>query len=192
MADTARSEMADTAKQREKRVRERKARRKQKAEELKDNPVEPVPVVGALEGIADVPEEANPVEKSAAAEAPQEGRVELEEEASEAGNLEAAEANRAEVVPSGQVSQKKEAISMGLMQERDVGKLLRNRDLMDQVVTGLTENSQSMDTLVEDIANKIKVAMENDSDLRQRLIKAAIANEAFRKKLVRKLIDELS
>ncbi len=79
--------MADTAKQREEKVRERKARPKRKVEEPTNNPVKPVPVVGAVEGIAEVPEEANPVGKSAAAEAPQEGRVELEEEASEAGNL---------------------------------------------------------------------------------------------------------
>ncbi len=60
------------------------------------------------------------------------------------------------------------------------------------MVTGLVENSQTMDTLAEDMASKIQDALENDTDLRQRLINAAIANEAFRNKLVRKLIDELS
>ena len=73
-----------------------------------------------------------------------------------------------------------------------MGKLLRNKELMDQVVTGLVENSQTMDTLAEDMAGKIQDAMENDPDLRQRLINAAIANEAFRNKLVSKIIDGLS
>ena len=81
---------------------------------------------------------------------------------------------------------------MGLTQERNVGKLLRNKELMDHVVTGLVENSQTMDTLAEDMAGKIQDAMENDPDLRQRLINAAIANEAFRNKLVSKIIDGLS
>ena len=176
--------MADTAKQREGRVRERKPKQKRKVEKTTDNPVESVPVVEAVEGKAEVPE--------AAKEAAQEGIVELEVEAGETRNLAAPEAQQEQAVPSRQVSQKKEAISMGLTQKRDVGKLLRNKELMDQVVTGLVENSQTMDTLAEDIAGKIQDAMENDPDLRQRLINAAIANEVFRNKLVRKLIDQLS
>tara|TARA_B100000315_G_scaffold221199_1_gene224431 strand:+ start:515 stop:706 length:192 start_codon:yes stop_codon:yes gene_type:complete len=62
---------------------------------------------------------------------------------------------------------------------------------MDQVVTGLVEDTQTMDTLADDIADKVQDAFEEDPDLRQRLITAAIANEAFKRKLVKKLVDDL-
>ncbi len=185
--------MANTAKQREGSVRGRKPRQKRKVEKTTDSPVEPVPVVEAVVGKARAPKPATQTRKPKAKEPAQEGMVESsEEEAGEARNLAAPEPHQEQVVPSRRVSKKKEAISMGLTQERNVGKLLRNKELMDQVVTGLVENSQTMDTLAGDMASKIQDAMENDTDLRQRLINAAIANEAFRNKLVRKLIDELS
>lgn len=81
---------------------------------------------------------------------------------------------------------------MGLIQECDVAKLLQNQELMDEVVSGLVEDAQTVDALAEDIADKMEDALEDDSDLRQRLLNAAVANEAFKKKLVTKLIEELS
>ena len=80
---------------------------------------------------------------------------------------------------------------MGLIQESDVGRLLQDEALMDQVVTGLVEDTQTMDTLADDIADKVQDAFEEDPDLRQRLITAAIANEAFKRKLVKELVDDL-
>ena len=80
---------------------------------------------------------------------------------------------------------------MGLIQESDVGRLLQDEALMDQVVTGLVEDTQTMDTLADDIADKVQDAFEEDPDLRQRLITAVIANEAFKRKLVKKLVDDL-
>ena len=81
---------------------------------------------------------------------------------------------------------------MGLIQESDVNKLLRNEALMDQVAAGLVEDDETMDNLADDIAGKVQDAMEDDPELRQRIISAAITNEAFKKRLVTKLIQELS
>ncbi len=184
--------MATTPKQPKGRPSEKKPRQKRTAEEATNDQVEVVPVVEAAEGKAEVPKAANRTREPKARKAIQKGKVELEKEAGEARNLTAPEAGQEQVVPNRRVKQKKEAISMGLTQERNVGKLLRNKELMDQVVTGLVENSQTMDTLAEDMSGKIQDAMENDPDLRQRLINAAIANEAFRNKLVSKIIDGLS
>ncbi len=113
--------MANTAKQREGSVRVRKPRQKRKVEKTTDSPVEPVPVVEAVEGKAEVPKAANQTRKPKAKEAAQGGMVESsEEEAGEARNLAAPEAHQEQVVPSKRVSQKKEAMSMGLTQERNV------------------------------------------------------------------------
>ena len=81
---------------------------------------------------------------------------------------------------------------MGIIQESDVGTVLADQAFMEQVVAGLVENSSTMDSLAEDIADKIEDAFENNADLRQRLVSAAIANEAFKQKLVNKLVEELS
>ena len=81
---------------------------------------------------------------------------------------------------------------MGLIQEADVGRLLNDEKLMDQVVSGLVEDSATMDTLADDIADKVQDALEGDTEWRHRLIDAAISNEAFKRRLVDKLISELS
>ena len=80
---------------------------------------------------------------------------------------------------------------MGLIQDSDVGKVLADQEFMDQVVSGLVEDSSTMDSLADEIADKVQDALENDSDLRQRLVSAAMANEVFKRKLVDKLIEEL-
>ena len=81
---------------------------------------------------------------------------------------------------------------MGIIQESDVGSVLADQAFMDQVVSGLVENSSTMDSLAEDIADKLEEAFENNADLRQRLVSAAVANEAFKRKLVNRLVEELS
>ncbi len=80
---------------------------------------------------------------------------------------------------------------MGPIRESDVAKLLQNPESMDHVVSGLVEDSRTMDTLAGDIADKIQDVLEDDSDLRQRVLNSAVANEAFRKKLVNRIIEEL-
>ena len=81
---------------------------------------------------------------------------------------------------------------MGLIQEADVGRLLNDEKLMAQVVSGLVEDSATMDTLADDIADKVQDALEGDTEWRNRLIDAAISNEAFKRRVVDKLISELS
>ena len=81
---------------------------------------------------------------------------------------------------------------MGLVQESDVGKLMQDEKLMDQVITGLVEDTATMDSLADDIADKVQDALEDDQEMRQRLITAAVSNDAFKKKLVNKIINDLS
>ena len=80
---------------------------------------------------------------------------------------------------------------MGLISESDVEKLFEDTSLMDQVVTGLVEDPSTMDTLADDIADKVQDALEDNSELRRRLVNAAMANESFKRKLIDKLINDL-
>ena len=80
---------------------------------------------------------------------------------------------------------------MGMIQESDVSKVLADQDFMSQVVSGLVEDSATMDSLADEIADKVQDSLENDSNLRQQLVGAAMSNDAFKRKLVDKLIQEL-
>jgi len=80
---------------------------------------------------------------------------------------------------------------MGLIQEADVERLFQDEALMDQVVAGLVEDSSTMDALADEIADKVQDALEDNADMRRRLITAAVANDAFKRKLISKLVDEL-
>ncbi len=81
---------------------------------------------------------------------------------------------------------------MGLIQEADVGMLLHDEKLMDQVVNGLVEDTETMDNLADEIANKVQEALGEDPELRQRLITSAMSSDAFKQKLVSKLIAGLN
>ena len=80
---------------------------------------------------------------------------------------------------------------MGLINESDVGKLMQDEQLMEAVVAGLVEDSGTMDTLADDIADKVQDALSDDADLRQKLITAAVTNDVFKRKLITKLISEI-
>ena len=80
---------------------------------------------------------------------------------------------------------------MGLISESDVGKLMQDQELMNAVVAGLVEDSGTMDTLADDIADKVQDALSDDPELRQKLISAAISNDVFKRKLISKLVSEI-
>ena len=81
---------------------------------------------------------------------------------------------------------------MGLIQESDVGKIIQDPALLDDVVKALVEDSDTMNTLADDIADKLQDALEEDPTMRRRVVEAAIANPVFKQKIITKLVDELS
>ncbi len=72
----------------------------------------------------------------------------------------------------------------GFYHERSLESLLRDNDFMTQMVLAMTQNNV-LDTLVEDLADKLKDALQSNPEFRQRLVSAVISTEAFRGKLVR-------
>ena len=81
---------------------------------------------------------------------------------------------------------------MGLIQESDVGSLLQDQALMDEVVKAMVEDSSVLDNLADDIADKLQDALEDDPDMRKRIVQAAVTNEVFKRKIVNKLVEDLS
>ena len=80
---------------------------------------------------------------------------------------------------------------MGFIKDADIEKLMQNDELINEVAKGLVENPDTLDSLVDDIAEKLEDELDTNSVLRQKVVDAAVSNEEFRKKVVAKLADEL-
>jgi hypothetical protein len=80
---------------------------------------------------------------------------------------------------------------MGLIQEGDVGKLLQDPALMDDVVKALVEDSDTLNGLADDIADKLQDALQEDPAMRKRIVDAAVANSLFKQKIVNKLVEDM-
>ena len=80
---------------------------------------------------------------------------------------------------------------MGFIKDADIEKLMQNDELINEVAKGLVENPDTLDSLVDDIAEKLEDELDTNSVLRQKVVDAAVSNEQFRKKVVAKLADEL-
>ena len=46
--------------------------------------------------------------------------------------------------------------------------------------------------MAEEIADKLQDALEDDPDMRKRIVDAAVANPDFKRKIISKLVDELN
>ena len=81
---------------------------------------------------------------------------------------------------------------MGFISESDVTRLMQDQDLMGQVAKAIVEDPETMDSLADDIADKLQDQLEDDPDMRRQIVDAAVANPEFKRKIVAKLTDDLS
>lgn len=81
---------------------------------------------------------------------------------------------------------------MGLVKEADVRKLLQDQGLVAEIAKAVLEDPEALDDLAEDIADDLEDELEDDSGLRQAIVDAAIASPEFKKRIIRKLVAELS
>jgi len=81
---------------------------------------------------------------------------------------------------------------MGFIEKGDVQKLLHDSSLREAIVKAAVEDPETMDSLVGDIADKLSDEMEDDPEIRQRIVDGVIASPTFRKRVVRKIVEDLS
>jgi len=81
---------------------------------------------------------------------------------------------------------------MGFIEESDVRSLLQDPELISEIAKAVVEDPEAMDDLANNIADKLSDELEDDSALRRGVIKAAIANPEFKKRIVKKLVADLS
>ena len=74
--------------------------------------------------------------------------------------------------------------TVGVYHERGIEGLLSDNGFMDQMVHAMTQ-TKVMETLAEDVADKLQDALGSNPEFRQRLVKAVVSTESFRRKMVR-------
>ena len=65
---------------------------------------------------------------------------------------------------------------MGLIDEADVRKLLQDPELMADVAKAVVEDPEAMDGMAEDIADELSEQMEDDPELRRKIVKLQRGN----------------
>ena len=83
---------------------------------------------------------------------------------------------------------------MGIIEieKSDVRKLLQNPKLVEEIAKGVMDDPSALDDLAEDIADELSDVLEDDPEFRAKIIQSAMANEAFKNRLVKKLVAEFS
>ena len=81
---------------------------------------------------------------------------------------------------------------MGIADKADVRKLLQDPTLVDEITKSVLENPAAVNDLADDIADELSDVLEDDPDFRSKIIQAAMGNEAFKSRLVKKLAEEVA
>lgn len=71
-----------------------------------------------------------------------------------------------------------------------INSLLHDHQLLDQLLTAMVMN-RTMDTLADDLAERLRHGLESSPKIRQRLIEAVMSNEAARSRFIKTLVKSL-
>ena len=81
---------------------------------------------------------------------------------------------------------------MGFIKEADVQMLMQDQDFMAEIAKAIVEDPETMDNLADDIADKLDDLLEDDANLKNQIVDAAVNNPEFRRRIVQKLADDLT
>ena len=81
---------------------------------------------------------------------------------------------------------------MGFIQDTDVRGLMEDKAFMAEIAKAIVEHPEAMDDLADDIADKLEDELEDNPELRRQVVDAAVANPESKKRIVKKLAEELS
>ena len=81
---------------------------------------------------------------------------------------------------------------MGLIQEGDVQKLLKDDGLMADIVKSVVDDPATMEGLADDLADELSDELEDDPELKKAIVDAAISSAEFKSRLVKKLAADLN
>ena len=81
---------------------------------------------------------------------------------------------------------------MGIADKAEVRKLLEDPKLVDEITKTVLENPSALNALADDVAGELSDVLEDDPDFRSKIIQAAMGNETFKSRLVKKLAEEVA
>lgn len=80
---------------------------------------------------------------------------------------------------------------MGFLKDGDIAGLLENQEFMEEVVGAITEDSEVMGDMAEEVAASLEGAIKEDASLRRKLVEGAMTSPEFKKRIAKKLVAEL-
>lgn len=81
---------------------------------------------------------------------------------------------------------------MGFIEKSDVAQLLQDPELVSEISKMILEDADAVDDLAGDIADALSDQLENDAEVRNAIVATAIKSSEFKKRVVRKLAEDLS
>ena len=76
--------------------------------------------------------------------------------------------------------------------EADVRRLLRDPELRTEIANALVEDTETMDSLADDIAGELSDELEGDPEMLKEIVDAAVASPLVKQRIVQKLVKELN
>ena len=70
-------------------------------------------------------------------------------------------------------------------------KILRDWKSVEEVISRVVENPSVMEDLAENVADYLSDVLKDDRAFRQRVIDVATANQDFKKRVMKGLVDEI-
>ncbi|MDP3244181.1 MAG: hypothetical protein Q8M83_00800 [bacterium] len=81
---------------------------------------------------------------------------------------------------------------MSLITKEDAMKLIKNQRLVDDIIQEVLVNKDMMQSLAKEVAKQVAEVLDKDEKFRERMLKAASKDLAFKKQLMDKIINELN
>ena len=73
----------------------------------------------------------------------------------------------------------------------DIRELLDNEKFMNAVVTKVLKNDEAMEEFVEDVADALEDALDDDPEARNMFLSAAMSDSSFRNRVADALVQEM-
>jgi len=75
--------------------------------------------------------------------------------------------------------------------KKDIKTLLGDDKLIAHIVRKITADKEALENLAGDVAEELASSIEDNPGIKKRLVKAALSNPKFKKKVIKELVDGL-
>lgn len=80
---------------------------------------------------------------------------------------------------------------MGLIEKTEAQKLLQDEALMDEIITAMLEDPDTIKDLASDVADKLSNSVEESLEFQDKMIISARADKNFEEKVIKEIIGNM-